>query len=51
MSDFAGVPAATAATVAEFTCDAAGVWSLDAGVRGFDADPEEFIRSMGAPRS
>ncbi|MCX5151136.1 TerD family protein [Streptomyces sp. NBC_00320] len=51
VSDFAGVPAATAATVAEFTRDAAGVWSLDAAVRGFDADPEEFARVMGALRS
>ncbi|MFB6810219.1 TerD family protein [Streptomyces sp. NPDC056387] len=50
VSDFADVPAATAAVVAEFTRDAAGVWSLDASVRGFDADPDEFTRAMGAPR-
>lgn len=51
VADFAGVPAATAATVAEFTRDASGAWSLDAAVRGFDAGPEEFVRAMGTPRS
>ena len=49
--DLAGVAGATAATVAEFTRDGSGVWSLTAGVRGFDADPEEFTRVMGAAGS
>lgn len=48
--DFAGVPDATAATIAEFTRDASGAWSLDAVVRGFDVGPEEFARVMGAAR-
>ncbi|MFD9358075.1 TerD family protein [Streptomyces sp. NPDC060031] len=48
--DFAGVPDATAATVAEFTRDDSGAWSLDAAVRGFEADPEEYARVMGAAR-
>ncbi|MET9885551.1 TerD family protein [Streptomyces sp. NPDC006430] len=47
VTDFAGIPAATAATVAEFTRDASGAWSLEAVVRGFDADPEEFVQVMG----
>ncbi|MFD3696269.1 TerD family protein [Streptomyces sp. NPDC058646] len=49
-SGFESVPDATAATVAVFTRDASGVWSLDAGLRGSDADPEEFARTMGAAR-
>ncbi len=48
LTDFA---AASAVTVAEFTRDAAGVWSMDPALRGFDADPEEFARAMGAARS
>ncbi|MEV6953106.1 TerD family protein [Streptomyces sp. NPDC051183] len=48
--DFADVPDSTAATVAEFTRDDSGAWSLDTAVRGFDTDPEEFARVMGAPR-
>ncbi|MGW6708424.1 TerD family protein [Streptomyces sp. NPDC054956] len=50
VDDFAAVAASSAATVAEFTRDSAGVWSLDPAVRGFDADPEEFARVMGAAR-
>ncbi|MFI7357669.1 TerD family protein [Streptomyces avidinii] len=46
--DFAAVTAATAATVAEFTRDASGAWSFDLRLRGSDADPEEFARTMGA---
>ncbi|MFJ7586554.1 TerD family protein [Streptomyces sp. NPDC097617] len=46
--DFAAVAAATAATVAEFTRDASGAWSFDLRLRGSDADPEEFARTMGA---
>ncbi|CAL9606046.1 hypothetical protein SUDANB120_05542 [Streptomyces sp. enrichment culture] len=48
--DFAGVPDATAATVARFTRDGANAWVLDAAVRGSDAEPEEFVRTMGAGR-
>ncbi|MBT2448723.1 TerD family protein [Streptomyces sp. ISL-43] len=50
MEDFAALGGAAAATVAEFTRDASGAWSLDPAVRGFDADPEEFARVMGAAR-
>ncbi|MFI1645346.1 TerD family protein [Streptomyces avidinii] len=46
--DFAAMAAATAATVAEFTRDASGAWSFDLRLRGSDADPEEFARTMGA---
>ncbi|MEW2583757.1 TerD family protein [Streptomyces virginiae] len=48
--DFTGVPAATAATVAEFTRDASGAWSFDVRLAGFDTDPEEFTRAMGGVR-
>ncbi|WP_405677069.1 TerD family protein [Streptomyces sp. NBC_00868] len=48
--DFAAVPSATAATVAEFTRDDSGAWSLDARLHGFDTDPEEFTRTMGGVR-
>ncbi|MFD9084762.1 TerD family protein [Streptomyces erythrochromogenes] len=48
--DFAGVPGATAATVAEFTRDASGAWSFDVRLEGFEADPEEFTRAMGGIR-
>ncbi|WP_327418893.1 TerD family protein [Streptomyces sp. NBC_01233] len=49
-SDFASVPSATAATVAEFTRDASGAWSFEVRLRGFDTDPEEFARVMGGVR-
>ncbi|MFJ6494166.1 TerD family protein [Streptomyces virginiae] len=48
--DFAAVASATAATVAEFTRDASGAWSFDLRLHGFEADPEVFARTMGAPR-
>ncbi|MET9319149.1 TerD family protein [Streptomyces sp. NPDC003038] len=48
---FESIPAATAATVAEFTRDASGGWALKAELHGFDVGPEEFARSMGAVRS
>lgn len=51
VDDFSAVGSASAVTVAEFTRDAAGVWSIDPVVRGFDVDPEEFARAMGAVRS
>ncbi|MGX4689419.1 TerD family protein [Streptomyces sp. JNUCC 63] len=45
--DFAGVPGATAATVAEFSRDASGAWDFRPGLRGFDDDPDTFTRAMG----
>ncbi|MEU9304163.1 TerD family protein [Streptomyces sp. NPDC048269] len=48
--DFGSVPSATAATIAEFTRDDSGAWSLDARLQGFDAGPEEFTRTMGGVR-
>ncbi|MGW6985089.1 TerD family protein [Streptomyces sp. NPDC054932] len=48
--DFGSVTGATAATVAEFTRDASGAWSFDLRLHGFEADPEEFARTMGGPR-
>ncbi|UQX04278.1 TerD family protein [Streptomyces sp. RerS4] len=50
-ADFAEVADATAATVAEFTRDGSGGWSLEARPRGFDADAQEFARVMGAARA
>ncbi|MDJ0381144.1 TerD family protein [Streptomyces sp. G-G2] len=44
----AGVSGASAATVAVFARDDGGAWSLDPAVRGFAANPEEYVRSMGA---
>ncbi|MBD0418617.1 TerD family protein [Streptomyces sp. TRM S81-3] len=46
--DFASVPGATAATVAEFVRDETGAWSFHAGVHGFEGDPATFPRAMGA---
>ncbi|MFD7034032.1 TerD family protein [Streptomyces sp. NPDC059917] len=43
----AGVAGATAATVAVFTRDAGGAWSLDAAVHGSTAGPDEYLRTMG----
>jgi tellurium resistance protein TerD len=45
--DFAGVPEATAATVAEFVRGEAGEWHFHEDVRGYDADPDTFGRLMG----
>ncbi|ANP49934.1 tellurium resistance protein TerD [Streptomyces griseochromogenes] len=45
--DFASVPAATAATIAEFVRDESGRWNFHAGVHGFDEDPSTFTRVMG----
>ncbi|WP_405801017.1 TerD family protein [Streptomyces halstedii] len=47
-ADFSGVPAATAAVVAEFTRDTAGSWGFHGAIRGFDADPEAFAAAMGS---
>jgi tellurium resistance protein TerD len=45
--DFAAVAGATAATVAEFVRDESGAWSFHELIRGFDADPDTFARTMG----
>lgn len=46
-SDFADVPTATSATIAEFTRNESGTWDFRPAVRGFDADPQEFTERMG----
>jgi tellurium resistance protein TerD len=46
--ELAGVAGSTAATIAEFVRDESGEWGFRPLVRGFDADPEEFARLMGA---
>lgn len=46
--DFAEVGWATAATVAEFGRGESGDWRFRRHVRGFDADPDTFARTMGA---
>ncbi|WP_129843401.1 TerD family protein [Streptomyces sp. RFCAC02] len=46
--DFAAVAGATSAVIAAFVRDEAGAWRLRTGLRGFDADPAEFPRVMGA---
>ncbi|MFG2681723.1 TerD family protein [Streptomyces sp. NPDC048392] len=48
--DFAGVPSAIAATVAEFVRDESGAWEFRAGVHGYQGDPAAFTRVMGAAR-
>ncbi len=48
--DFGGVLGAMAATVAEFVRDESGAWELRTGVQGFDGDPADFSRGMGASR-
>ncbi len=48
--DFGGVPGATAATVAEFVRDGSGAWEFRSGVQGFEGDPADFPRAMGAAR-
>ncbi|MEU5040701.1 TerD family protein [Streptomyces griseorubiginosus] len=48
--DFAGVADATAATIAEFTRDAAGCWHFGELIRGFDSNPTGFMAEMGSVR-
>ncbi|MFE0348839.1 TerD family protein [Streptomyces griseoluteus] len=48
--DFNRVTDATAATVAEFTRNSAGVWEGREMIRGFDSDPVLFTAEMGNPR-
>ncbi|WP_030902579.1 TerD family protein [Streptomyces sp. NRRL F-5126] len=45
--DFAEVPDAKGAALAEFFRERAGAWSFRPDVRGFDADPQTFARRMG----
>ncbi|UNO39581.1 TerD family protein [Streptomyces sp. MST-110588] len=47
--DLADVADATAATVAEFTRNDAGVWRFRKLLRGFDTDPAGFADLMGSP--
>ncbi|WP_263398830.1 TerD family protein [Streptomyces venezuelae] len=47
-SDLSDVAGSTAATIAQFTRDAAGAWSFRGLVRGFDADPTTFASLMGS---
>ncbi|MFJ6570576.1 TerD family protein [Streptomyces sp. NPDC091292] len=49
--DFAEVGGATAAKVGEFTREASGEWHYHRDVRGFDADPLTFARTMGRASS
>jgi stress response protein SCP2 len=49
-TDFGEVLGATAATVAEFVRDADGAWEFRAGVHGYEDDPADFTRTMGATR-
>ncbi|MFF7309441.1 TerD family protein [Streptomyces sp. NPDC008137] len=48
--DFGGVLGATAATVAEFVRDGSGPWEYRRGLHGFEGDPSDFARTMGAAR-
>ncbi|MEO3975526.1 TerD family protein [Streptomyces sp. CAU 1734] len=46
-TDFSAVAGSTAAVVAEFVRDEGGIWSYREVLRGFDADPQEFVPLMG----
>jgi tellurium resistance protein TerD len=46
--DFTEVPGATAATVAEFVRNRSGDWEFRRMVRGFDTDPQSFVRVMSS---
>ena len=48
--DFAQVAGASAATVAEFTRDAAAQWHMRKALQGFDSDPVSFAAKMGHVR-
>jgi tellurium resistance protein TerD len=45
--DFAAVADATAASIAEFVRAESGAWEFRPVLRGFDADPDTFARTMG----
>ncbi|KAK1186458.1 TerD family protein [Streptomyces sp. NBS 14/10] len=44
---FVGALGAKAATIAEFIRNDSGEWQFHEGIRGFDADPDEFAGLMG----
>ncbi|WP_330173265.1 TerD family protein [Streptomyces sp. NBC_01498] len=46
-NDFAEVPSALSATIAEFSRNGSGTWDFRPALRGFDADPQEFTERMG----
>ncbi|MBC9728487.1 TerD family protein [Streptomyces sp. TRM68367] len=48
--DFGQVLGATAATVAEFVREGSGAWDYRPGIQGFEGDPADFTRTMGATR-
>ncbi|MFJ5548368.1 TerD family protein [Streptomyces sp. NPDC093225] len=45
--DLTTIPHATAATIAEFTRDDTGTWTLHAETRGHTTDPDHFPAAMG----
>jgi tellurium resistance protein TerD len=45
--DFSPVAAATAATIVEFARGESGAWEFHEMLRGYDADPDSFARTMG----
>ncbi|MER5742626.1 TerD family protein [Streptomyces sp. NPDC059913] len=47
--DFGGVLEATAATVGEFVREDSGRWNFNPGIRGYDEEPDTFMRIMGNP--
>ncbi|MFE6130138.1 TerD family protein [Streptomyces sp. NPDC056437] len=47
-NDFAGLPTATAAVVAEFVRGDTGEWQFREVMRGYDTEPQVFISLMGS---
>jgi stress response protein SCP2 len=50
IDDFSGVAGASATTLAEFTRDDSGHWTMHEMIRGSDSDPALFMSEMGAVR-
>ncbi|MCX4919410.1 TerD family protein [Streptomyces sp. NPDC060011] len=48
--DLSRVAGSNATTIAEFTRDGSGAWSLQEAVRGFDGSPTAFAAEMGNAR-
>ena len=48
--DLSRVAGSNATTIAEFTRDGSGAWSLHEAVRGFDGSPTAFAAEMGNAR-
>ncbi|MFD0306704.1 TerD family protein [Streptomyces sp. NPDC127119] len=48
--DFSGVAHAAATTLAQFTRDDSGHWTMHEMIRGSDSDPAVFMGEMGAVR-